>query len=134
MSDKPKIGLFDWLNALNTTKANLMTDEESEKAFDPFIIRRGMAQNIDTVLLAQEMNKLHGLPKQLQHDFFLLGVTRKKRYGKWSKKEAVAENLKVVSTYYGVSLREAQEYVALLNDEQIAELVARMDTGGRKGK
>lgn len=131
MSEETKIGLFDWLGALNTTKSNLL-NEATEKSFDPFIIRRGIAQNIDTVLLAQEMNKLHGLPKVMQHDFFLGAITKKKRYGKWSKKESVLDKLQTISTYYTVSLREAQEYAALLSDDQVKELVDRMDTGGRK--
>jgi hypothetical protein len=131
MAEEVKVGLFDWLGALNTTKANLL-NEGSEKSYDPFIIRRGIAQNMDTVLLAQEMNKLHALPKRLQHDFFLFAITKKKRYGKWSKKEAAVEKLQTISTYYKVSLREAQEYAPLLTDDQVKELVERMDTGGRK--
>lgn len=131
MADENKIGLFDWLGALNTSKANLL-NEATEKSFDPFIIRRGMAQNMDTALLAQEMNKLHGLPKVMQHDFFLYGVTKKKRYGKWAKKETVLEKIQTISTYYKVSLREAEEYAPMLSDDQVKELVERMDTGGRK--
>lgn len=131
MADESKVGLFDWLGALNTTKQNLL-NEYTEKSFDPFIIRRGIAQNMDTVLLAQEMNKLHALPKVMQHDFFLGAITRKKRYGKWSKKEAVVEKIQTISTYYKVSLKEATEYAELLSDAQVAELVERMDTGGRK--
>uniref|UniRef100_A0AAU6W4K4 Clamp loader subunit n=1 Tax=Pseudomonas phage Cygsa01 TaxID=3138529 RepID=A0AAU6W4K4_9VIRU len=131
MSEEVKVGLFDWLGALNTTKADLL-NEASEKSYDPFIIRRGIAQNMDTVLLAQEMNKLHALPKRMQHDFFLRAITKKKRYGKWSKKESVLEKTQTISTFYNVSLREAQEYANLLTDDQVKELVERMDTGGRK--
>lgn len=131
MADENKIGLFEWLGALNTTKSNLL-NELTEKSFDPFIIRRGMAQNMDTALLAQEMNKLHWVPKVMQHDFFLYGVTKKKRYGKWAKKETVLDKIQTISTYYKVSLREAEEYAPLLSDDQVKELVERMDTGGRK--
>lgn len=131
MADENKVGLFDWLGSLNTTKANLL-NELTEKSFDPFIIRRGMAQNMDTALLAQEMNKLHWVAKVMQHDFFLYGVTKKKRYGKWAKKETVLDKIQTISTYYKVSLREAEEYAPLLSDDQVKELVERMDTGGRK--
>ncbi len=132
MSEVKPPALFDWLNSINTTKADLMVDEVTEKAFDPFIIRRGIAQSMDTIMLAQEMNKRHALPKRLQYDFFLLGVTKKKRYAKWSKKVAAADDVKTISEYYGVSYKEAEEYAKLLSEEKIAQLVARMDTGGRK--
>jgi len=134
MADDGKIGLFDWLNALNSSKTELMVDEASEKSFDPFIIRRGVAQNMDTVLLAQEMNKLHALPKRMVHDFFMKAITRKKRYGKWAKKEVVDSGITVISAYYKVSIREATEYAKLMTPEQIKELEGRMDQGGRKGE
>ena len=53
--------LFDFLGAINNTKENLLETDDPDvlKAFDPFMIRRGLAQSEDTLVIAQKMNLLH---------------------------------------------------------------------------
>ena len=50
---------FDYLNAINSTKKNIMVDEVTEKAYSPFLINRGLSYFSDTILFANEMNLNH---------------------------------------------------------------------------
>ncbi|CAL9957127.1 clamp loader of DNA polymerase [Vibrio phage D528] len=134
MSDnKPvKYGLFDWLHSINVSKTNLMEQDGAAKQYDPFIIRRGIAQSLDTLDYASRMNELHHIEPELQYMYLLHSIPKKKRYSKWSKKQAVDENLTTIMEYYQVSLEKAQGYAKLLNQGQINELRERIKGGGRK--
>ena len=73
------IELKDWLNSINLNKNNIIKeDPDTERKYAPFIINKCMSGHLDTVLLANEMNMNHSLPKSLQYDFFLNSV-RKRR-------------------------------------------------------
>ena len=48
---------FKYLNEINYGKRNIMVDEETEKAYAPFIINRSLSYFPDTVALANEMNR-----------------------------------------------------------------------------
>ena len=85
------IGLMDWLNSIGTSGSNLLVnDEDSIKDYVPFVINKGMSQSIDTVIFANEMNKVPWLDPELQYKFLLNSVSKKKRYTKWTKAEPIA--------------------------------------------
>ncbi|AUR97724.1 clamp loader A subunit [Vibrio phage 1.244.A._10N.261.54.C3] len=134
MSNPPvKIGLFDFLHSINVSKTDLMEREGALKQYDPFIIRRGVAQSLDTLDYASRMNELHYIEPALQYQYLLHSIPKKKRYSKWSKRQEVDQSLNVIMEYYQVSLEKAQGYRRLLNDGQVNELRERL-TGGGRGK
>ena len=49
---------FDYLNAINQSKENLIVDELSEKEYVPFVVNKGLSYFPDTILYANEMNRL----------------------------------------------------------------------------
>ena len=48
---------FDYLNAINYTKKDIMVDDIAEKQYNPFMVNRGLSYFQDTVLMANEMNQ-----------------------------------------------------------------------------
>lgn len=133
MAKQESIKLFDWLHSINFSKTDLMTGVDGAvKQYDPFIIRRGVAQSLDTIGFAGRMNELHHLSPELQYQYLLHSVPKKKRYDKWSKRNEVDENLKVIMEYYQISLEKATGYQKLLTQGQINELRERLKGGGRK--
>ena len=121
---------FDYLNSINDTKVNLMVDDASEKAYNPFLINRGLSYFADTVLLANEMNRLHHADKRLQYSFLINTVRKKKRFSKWLKHQE-HEDLLIVKEYYGFNDEKAKSALALLSDDQIQQLKQRMNQGGQ---
>ena len=81
--------LKDYLNAINYEKKNLMdTDDEMwEKKYPPYVVNRCLAPFRDTIMLVNEMNKLHHLDKKLQFDFLLNSIRTRKRFIPWIKKK-----------------------------------------------
>lgn len=122
---------FDYLNAINYTKKDIMVDDITEKQYNPFMVNRGLSYFQDTVLMANEMNQYAHLDNRLQFDFLINIVRKRKRFSKWNKPE-VATDLDVIKEYYGYSNEKARMVHNLLTDNQITELRKKVFKGGRK--
>ena len=122
---------FDYLNAINYTKKDIMVDDIAEKQYNPFMVNRGLSYFQDTVLMANEMNQNAHLDHRLQFDFLINIVRKRKRFSKWMKltKESDVE---VVKEYYGYSNQKARQALTLLSPEQIKILEKKVNKGGRK--
>ena len=122
---------FDYVNAINYTKKNIMIDDVAEKAYAPYMVNRQLSYFPDTVLAANEMNRCHHVDNRLQFDFFINIIRKRKRFSKWYKPETVSD-LEAVKKYYGYSNEKARQVLTLLNTDQINELKRKVTTGGRK--
>ena len=122
---------FEYCNAINYTKKDIMIDDIAEKAYSPYMVNRQLSYFPDTVLAANEMNRNHHIDNRLQFDFFINIVRKRKRFSKWYKPETVSD-LEAVKKYYGYSNEKARQVLTLLNTDQINELKRKVTTGGRK--
>jgi len=122
---------FEYLNAINTTKKDLMVDDISEKTYSPFMVNRGLSYFPDTILYANEMNLNHHIDSRLQFDFLINIIKKKRRFSKWAKPMNI-ENLELIKEYYGYSNEKAKSVLSLLNDDQINELKTRIYKGGKR--
>jgi len=124
--------LKDWLNSINLNKKNLIEeDPDCRKEYPSFIINKCLSGHIDTVLYANEMNMLHHIDKDMQYEFFLNSVRKRKRFSPWLRKDKV-KDLDVVKSYYGYSNEKAQQALRILSPEQIEFIKSKLETGGKK--
>ena len=122
---------FEYVNAINDTKKDIMVDEAAEKSYIPFTINRSLSYFSDTVLAANEMNRNHHLDKKLQFSFLINIVRKRKRFSKWDKPELV-NDVEVVKEYYGYSNEKARQVLPLLTSDQILNLREKVTKGGRR--
>ena len=122
---------FEYVNAINLTKKDIMVDDVAEKAYTPFLINRSLSYFNDTILFANEMNRHHHIDHRLQFDFFINIIRKKKRFSKWIKPQEI-ENLELIKEYYGYSNEKAKSVLSLLNNDQIEELKHRIYKGGKR--
>ena len=122
---------FEYCNAINYTKKDIMVDDIAEKSYNPFMINRQLSYFPDTILAANEMNRNHHLDNRLQFDFFINIIRKRKRFSKWFKPEQISD-LDVVKKYYGYSNEKAHQVLTILTTDQINELKRKVMTGGRK--
>jgi hypothetical protein len=124
---------FDYLNAINDTKKNVIEDSDNpelaEKLYPPYLVNRGLSFFIDTVYLANEMNRHHHLDNKMQFDFLINIVRKKKRFSKWFKAQP-DEEVEAVMDYYGYSQDKARQVVDLLTKDQITQIIERQRKGG----
>ena len=121
---------FEFLNSINTTKKNVITDDITEKAYNSFMINRSLSYFNDTAILANEMNRYHHLDNKLQFDFLINMVRKRKRFSKWIKPQ-IESDVEVVKQYYGYSNEKARQVLSLLSPEQINGLKKKVNKGGR---
>ena len=121
---------FDFLNAINYSKKDVMVDDIAEKEYNAFIINKGLSWFADTVIYANEMNRNHHLDGRLQFDFLINIIRKKNRFSKWMKPQEI-ENLELIKEYYGYSNEKAKSVLTLLSNANIEELKHRIYKGGR---
>ncbi len=124
--------LKDWLNSINQTKKNLIDEDPSlEKEYPPYIINRCFSGYLDTIMITNELNRYHFLPKKMQYDFLLNIVRVKKRFSPWLRKDTI-KDLDLVKRYYGYSNEKAKQALRILTKEQLNFIKSKFETGGRK--
>lgn len=122
---------FEYVNAINYSKKDIMVDDVAEKAYNSFMVNRSLSYFPDTVLFANEMNQVSHIDNRLSFSFLINTVRKRKRFAKWAKplKES---DLEVVKQYYGYNNEKARNALTLLSNEQINELRKKVDQGGRR--
>jgi len=127
--EKKKLGLFDITDNINS-KTGLLSLEELKESYSPFIINKAFSQTKDTIFYANEMNCNANLPIDMQYDFYYHLIPKKKRYGKWNKKDKADEELiNIIQEIYEYSYIKAQEVLPILKHYE-AELRKSLDKGG----
>ena len=122
--------LKDWLNSINLTKQDITVDDpQIIKKYAPFIINKCMSAHLDCIMFANEMNLQSRLAKDLQYQFYLNSIRKKKRFSPWLRKDKI-KNLDIVKSYYGYSNEKAIQALKILTKEQLNYIKAKIDVGG----
>jgi len=122
---------FEYVNSINATKKNIMVDDIAEKGYAPYMVNKSLSYFNDTVLMANEMNRLYHLDSKLQYDFLINIVRKRKRFSKWNKPELI-NDVEVVKEYYGYSNDKARQILPLLTLDQIKILREKVSKGGKR--
>jgi hypothetical protein len=131
-SDGKKLSPFDFLKTINDTKENLIdNDTENTKYYNSFVINRSLSYFPDTIYFANEMNKFHQIDVDLQYNFLLNIIRKRKRFSKWEKTEDI-NNLNIIKSYFGYNDEKARQVISLLTEEQITTIKKKVSLGGRK--
>lgn len=123
---------FDFVKSINDTKINLIDqDKGNAKYYNGFVINRSLSYFPDTVVLSNEMNRLHHLDAKMQYDFLINIVRKKKRFSKWDKPEQRAD-IECIKEYFGYSEQKAKQVIGLLTESQIKTITQKVTKGGRE--
>lgn len=124
---------FDFVNSINLTKKDLMVgtenDELAEKGYAPFIVNKALSYFPDTLLYANEVNRLAHIDNKLQYHYLLNSIRPHKRFSKWVKKED-SDDLEVVKDYYGYSNEKAYQALSILSKDQLNYIKEQLEQGG----
>jgi hypothetical protein len=106
---KDDTSVFRFLNSILNGRDPIMTDED-EKDYVPFLTNRGLSQNTDTIMFANEMNMMTHLTKTQQYDYLFRSVRKFKRpYKKWPKAAVDPAQLELVQKHYNYSTKRARD-------------------------
>ena len=125
--------LTNYLTAINWSKEKLLDsgDKDWEKKYPPFIINKGLSYFPDTVMYANEMNRLHHASKHMQFSFLLNTIRSQKRFSKWLKASKI-KDLEAIKEYYKYSNNRAKEALSILTKEQVDYIKEKISKGGKR--
>lgn len=127
--EKSTFNVWNFIGDISKDKQYLL-DEYTERLYEPWIVNKSFMAHPDTMVFAEQANRMHHLDKRMQHDFMFYSVeARGKRYKPWLKKtEAEKKELKTlqdVSRVIGVNLQRTKQFWKVLTQEQRKEFLGR---------
>lgn len=125
------MNLSEILNSINFSKKNLLTTTEEEKEYIPFVVNRCLSYFPDTLLHANEMNRLPFLDKRLQYEYYMNSIRPRKRFSKWLKRET-NDDIGIIKEYFGMSEKKAREAISVLSPQDIKSMKKELDIGGSR--
>lgn len=126
--------LFDFINNINYYKKPVLDeDEKADKFYLPFMVNKYYSFFADTIFYANEMNCNWELDKKLQHDFYLNGIRKKKRFNAWVKKDT-EDDIETIKKAYNYTESKAQEVLNILGPDGVKKLKLFMLKGGTNSK
>jgi len=124
---------FDFVNAINTTKKNIMVgtenDELAEASYTPYVVNKALSYFPDTIMHANEMNRHGGLSHGLQFSYYLNSIRPAKRFAKWVKRENI-EDVECVKQFYGYSTEKALQALTIITRDQLHHIKQKLSGGG----
>ena len=121
---------FEFVNAINTTKQDLLSDPILERLYSPYMVNKALSYFPDTMLYANEMNRNSHIDSKLQFHFFLNSIRPAKRFAKWVKKQN-DNDLTAVMEYYGYSPEKAKSALSILSSDQVITIKQKLEKGGQ---
>lgn len=112
-----KVGSFDLLKNINYTK-EWVDVEDRGIDYSKFLINRTLSYGRDTIMYANEMNRLPNIDDQMHFDYFINILRKSKRFNKGFDRKK-DDLIKVIMNYYNYTYQKANEIMPLLSDEQI---------------
>lgn len=127
----PQVSLFDLIKDISEHGKYIDSFFEENKAMPPqynaYMVLRIFAEHIDTILLANEMNKYWELPDEMQWRFLKNTIYKKKRYG-YTKKLPVDNNpIETLAKYFHCSEKEMQKNIHVFSKEKIDEILQEIE-------
>lgn len=115
--------------AILQNKEQVITPE-NESDYNAYVVNRALSFHYDTVLYANEMNKLPNTDAWLQFEFLIHSVRGYKRpFQPWQKIEK-NDDLEVIKEYYNCSNEKAKQALELLSQEQLTIIKKTLYKGG----
>ena len=130
--------IFEWLNELTDKKSSLDSFEESAwETFNAYMVHRFVSMHQGYIEIANLAQKFSPTDKKGIYNFYCEMLPRKKmflRYIKSKTKQNTKEILEPMVKYFECSFVEANEYINLLNREEIKEILIKLGINSKEIK
>lgn len=100
------------------------------KDYVAWVVNGALSGHRETVLQANEVNRMSHIPVKAQAAFLANSIRPAKRYCKWYKSQNTSEDVTAVSEFFKVSKKIAAQYLSVLTPEHIAAIHRSLTTGG----
>lgn len=126
--------LFDYLNEINLGKRDLLRAspdlQYADRKYPKFMILRMLSYHPDAILIVNELNinstSSHNMSGLQTNDVLLNTITKRKRFTKY-KKPQKTDLIDTIKSIYNVNDSIACEYLELMSDSEISNLVKQSE-------
>ena len=130
--------IFDWLNQITYEKQpwNSFT-EEDKKSFEPYMIHRFLSMNPEYIEFVNLVQTFPYTDKEKIYNIYLYMIPREKmflKYIKSSLKKKQEKLLGYIASYYECSLGEANEYIDILRENGVKDILNKMGVDEKEQK
>lgn len=111
---------FSFVESVTFSKKDLW-DDNNKSGYVPFIVNRQLSRFPELILYANDMNRFHQLPAELQYRYLLSTVPKRKRFAKWKKQDKDA-TIALIMKHFTCNPQAAEEIRQVLSTAQLQEL------------
>lgn len=120
--------IFDWLKEITYNKSpwNKFSNEQI-KTFEPYMINRFLSMSSDYLELVNYVQTIPYTEKEKYYKIYCDLLPKKQFWSKYIKSNTKQPNkdlMKYLTTYFECSSKEATEYLNLLNENQIKDILS----------
>ena len=120
--------IFDWLKAINTTKPPIesFTDKDWE-IWNSYMVHRFISMNPDYIDLANYVQEFQPQEKKMIYNIYKEFIPKNNKWNRYIKsktKEPNQELVKHIKRYYECSVKEAKEYLCILDQDYIKNILS----------
>lgn len=120
---------FDYIKSINSGKH--FREPVDAKAYSPYLVTFNFSLFQDTILMANEVNRLYDITPQMHYDYLCGKIRPRSRFKKWPKKDKInAENIALIKEVYKYSTGKALQALSILSDQQIRWIQENQEKGG----
>lgn len=121
--------IFDFFKQVTTDKKPWSSfTEDEQKAFNPYMLHKIVSMTEAYIEVANIGQSLPYTDKEKIYKFYCELLPKKSVYSKYIKGTKTKLNedlLKYISRFYECSFREAEEYIQILNKEEMYDILNR---------
>lgn len=122
---------YNFFNNISHEKHDVTQDDIfALKSFNSFVMLRVFSFHIDSILIAEKLNRLPNASNETVYKYLLARVRKKRRKWVYPKEDAITPDLELIMKHYDYSLEKAIEARKLLSEEFIAKIAESYDEGG----
>ena len=133
-----KISFFDILNYIMYEKKpwNDLTNEEKD-LFNPYLCHRFLSMNPEYIEFVNLVQTFPYTDKEKTYNIYLYMIPKKKmflKYIKSSTKKKQEKLLRYIASYYECSLGEANEYIDILRENGVKDILNKIGVDEKEQK
>lgn len=117
--------LFDYLKAMTERNEELDFDNpEIRSGYQPYMINRFVSMSEVFIPIVNEINGVQ-VPKDVHFKYMFSILPKRKQFFSYikAKKDLSIQEKKILANYFNIGMKEADEYIRLLDESQIKEIL-----------
>ena len=130
--------IFDWLKEITSNKSKWESfTEEEQSSFNPYMMHRLLSMNPEYIEFVNLVQTFPYSDKEKIYNIYLYMIPKKKmflKYIKSSKTKRQEKLLKHIALYYECSLGEAEEYIDILREHGVKNILNKLGVEEKEQK